>query len=395
MPLIESHPAHLILNPQSQLVCAKQFLVKMGRRRGKGKRKGNKQKGSQDNIIEEPTDEELFDSDPSTTARNKAQQKLASPQYQHYIPRFIIRNFALDDHLKHSKERHHIYYYSLDDQRFRIADVDTSFGVYDMYADIQNAENLNWVELELSILEQKASGIINRILAERHEITLTYSELVNLRKFLWIMSFRFPSRRRQYTENRFCDHGKRVEMEFMNAKGRSSLDDVWLENIRGFLLETVDDALDITYDDIAKKRVRGDIGHMEHIDYKFHVKHTFLCIWDAPESYEFILTDNGFAVYETCAGRALPSQAHHYFYPISPRRIIVCSNIWFKPDSDLFADIAIKTAKELLGIDPQKSWLAQVPHLPPKNRYYQMPEGPFQIIDGNDLFCQSKVLTMH
>lgn len=175
--------------------------------------------------------------------RNEAQQGNSNKQQYHH--RFIIRNFAIDNHLKHSKERHNVYYYSLVEQQLQIADVDTSYGVIDMYADIQNFQHLHWVEFKLSELEQTASGLIRRIIDPRHnEIKLTFPELIDLRRFLWTMSFRYPGRRLQYTEGRFSELGKEVQTEFMNATGRQNLDDVWLENMRGFLSETLDNSAD-------------------------------------------------------------------------------------------------------------------------------------------------------
>ena len=65
-----------------------------------------------------------------------------------------------------------------------------------MYAEVQNTENLHWIELKFNDLEQTASGIIKQIMnLENKEITMTYTELVDLKKFLWTMSFRYPHRR--------------------------------------------------------------------------------------------------------------------------------------------------------------------------------------------------------
>ena len=135
-----------------------------------------------------------------------------------------------------------------------------------MYADIKNVDKLQWVETKLSELEQFMLGIINRILDAPAEVTMTSEELILLRKFLLIMLFR-----RQYTENRFCEVGKTVEEKLMRAKGRITLDDVWLENMRCFLTETVDDALAVIYFDVATTQ-NGDIniGYFENCDYHIH-----------------------------------------------------------------------------------------------------------------------------
>ena len=301
--------------------------------------------------------------------RNEAQQASPpKPQYHHYIPRFIIRNFSIDDHLKRTKERHELYYYSLDDGRLQVADVDTSYGVYNMYADVQNTKNLHWVELKFSDLEQTASAIIKQIMnLENKEITMTYTELVDLKKFLWTMSFRYPHHQRQYMEGRFSEPGKILETDFMKAKGRQSLDDVWIENIKGILNENVDDGVDLSRFDIT--RTDGNIGSVEYIAYKSWTMDTFICIWEAEEPYEFILMDNGFNIWEGDCGLGSGSMAYHYFYPISPQRILVASKVWFKPVLNPIELMQRDMTKRIFGIDHKNSVLAEVQHLPPRVEY--------------------------
>lgn len=337
----------------------------MGRKAKKGKgskskRQGNESVGEEESIvIKTPNGQE----DQATCQ--------AKDQYQHYIPRFILRNFALDDYLKHSRERHEILFYSLTDQELRVADVDTSYGVYNMYSDIQNIKDLNFVELELSNLEQEASNIIKRMLdLSVNAVTISYLELTSLRKFLWIMSFRYPGRRRQYTENRFDQNGKRIQEDFMQSRGRSSLDDVWLESIKGILLEDAENPQSISLEGKT-----GSIGPMENIDYKSHKMSTFLCIWEAEEPFEFVLTDNGFNIFEGDCGRAFAGSAYHYFYPLSPRRIIVAAKTSFKSDHDVMGARHREMGNTILGVDPKNSWFPQELHIPPKVKYYGKPDG--------------------
>jgi len=101
---------------------------------------------------------------------------------------------------------------------------------------------------------------------ENKEITMTYTELVDLKKFLWTMSFRYPHRRRQYTESRFSEPGKILETKFMKAKCRQSLNDVWIENIKGILNEDANDSVDLSRFNITL--TDGNIGSVEYIAYK-------------------------------------------------------------------------------------------------------------------------------
>ena len=107
-----------------------------------------------------------------------------------------------------------------------------------MYSDIQNIDDLNFVEKELSNLENTASEILKQILnLSRKEITLIWNELSRLRLFLWFMAFRNPKRRKQYTDPRFCKKGMSIQRQYMKERDQTSIDDVWLENMKDFLLK--------------------------------------------------------------------------------------------------------------------------------------------------------------
>ena len=331
------------------------------RKRGKNRRKG-------------PTS-----TDDATTATNSGDnngdrgeetaqpERQAKDQYQHYIPRFILRNFALDDHLKHSRERHDIYVYSLAEGKLCIGDIDTSYGITNMYSDIQNIEDLNFVEKELSKLEHKASDILKQILdLGRKEITLTRTELSALRLFLWVMSFRNPKRRKQYTDERFCKSGMSVQRQYMQERGRASLGDVWLDNMKGFLLDA---QLKEPLRQNPFKMQHGLIGWMENSDQKLREVKTFLCIWEAAEPYEFVLTDNGFNIFEGNCGIALPSLAYHYFYPVSPKRIIVACSVTFKQEDSWGLQMR-ETEKKLHHISPEDSIFSPEISVPPVPQYY-------------------------
>lgn len=266
-------------------------------------------------------------------------------QYHHYIPRFVLRNFALDHHLKHTKERQDIFLYSMKDKQLRIANIDRSYGVMNMYSDIKNTTDVNYVEMELAKLEQTAAKAINEILdLSKDEITIVTSELDSLKKFLYIMSFRHPRRRRQYLDERFDKLGKSIEDEFMKTKGLSTLAEVWLENIKGMLAA---DLCGVGLD-------AANMGFMEAFDFININLTTFICIWESAEPYEFIVTDNAFGVFEGDCGENHWGQAYHYFYPISPKRIIVHSKISSKSNEVIGAEYA-EFAKTALGLSPDNS----------------------------------------
>lgn len=246
---------------------------------------------------------------------------MSKSQYQHYIPRFILRNFALDDHLKHSKERHNIYYYDVKEGNVRIVDVDTAYGMTDMYADIQKPDDVNYIEFEISRLEQKASGIIKRLMdVSEMKIVISHAELEILQRFLFIMSFRFPGRRAQFKSESLNEFGLREVMAFMQAKGRSDTVEAWLETIKGALREDPRNLFNSPH-----------LMESQTKDYWTRNKFCFFCIWEAEPPDEFVLTENGFGLWEGECGNFFTEHAYHYFYPLSPRRILVHAKVLFKP----------------------------------------------------------------
>jgi Protein of unknown function (DUF4238) len=310
-------------------------------------------------------------------------------EYQHYIPRFVLREFALETHLHHLRERHLIYKYSIPTGVLQIADVDHSYGMYNMYTDIQNHPDFNRVERELSQLEQGASKVIKQCLhPSKTEITLTYLELRDLRKFLWIMSFRHPQRQQQYVDSRFGERSKVFQNQFMEAKGRTTYGEAWLENIKGILFEDIPDVKRVLYgDDIDWQKGFGpcddcigdpntttmDLGFQEKLDYITQNRLNFLGIWEAEEPYEFILTENGHGIYDGNCGRSVPGRGFHFFHPLSPRRMLVLSKNMFKLSNDPLAEMNRAIEKELFGLSPEHSGLPQEIHVSPVVEYFEGP----------------------
>jgi hypothetical protein len=122
---------------------------------------------------------------------------------------------------------------------------------------------------------------------------------------------------------------------------------------------------------------------LEMSDYNCRNMSTFLCIWEAPESGEFILTENGFNIFEGNCGVAFASSAHHFFSPISPRRVIVACSVAFK--NDVIGIAHRNTRKGMLGVDPGDSWFPPYVNVPPKAKYWGKPEGVGLYQDGSTL----------
>ena len=335
---------------------------------GTGKRRTRRKSRKKSQVTENNSG--AINEAPSPTDAADASKSVKN-QYHHYIPRFVLRNFALDSHLRHSKERHDIYLYSIKSKDLRIADVDKEYGIRNMYSDIENTKDVNYVEIELSKLEQTASKVINEFLdLSRDQFTIVSSELNSLKKFLYIMSFRHPRRRQQYLEGKFDGIGKSLETDFMNEKGRSTLGEVWLENMKGIVDTDISELID-----------QKNIGFMEGMDFLHVMMSNFVCIWEAAPGCEFIVTDNAFGIFEGDCGEGLWGQAYHYFYPVSPTRIIVQSKISYKSNEMAGVEYA-KFARNALNLSTDNSLFPREIHNFPVAQYYGKRPGIGLLQDG-------------
>jgi hypothetical protein len=92
--------------------------------------------------------------------------------------------------------------------------------------------------------------------------------------------------------------------------------EVWLQNIS--------EILDTPHVEVENNQ---KIFSIDREDYKQRMIDCFLLIWQAGENDEFIITSNGFGIFEGVTGNvfgALPFQyAFHSFYVISPKLVLV------------------------------------------------------------------------
>lgn len=108
----------------------------------------------------------------------------------HYIPKFIIRNFAHDDHHEKHKYKKFIKTLDINENKRKICEIRTIYGIKDMYKDIKNLDDMEYIENELSKLECKSKIITQLIIDSKNEITILRKHLLSLKLFLFVMSFR-------------------------------------------------------------------------------------------------------------------------------------------------------------------------------------------------------------
>ena len=155
----------------------------------------------------------------------------------------------------------------------------------------------------------------------------------------------------------------------MKANNLSTFADAWLENIKTIMASDILPSNEDNLFDPSRWK------SLEQTDFWFHNMGTFVCIWEAPEPYEFIIADNTFGIWEGNCGPGMWSQAYHHFYPVSPRHIIVLSKISYKNDSDDIKGIGTAAFDTLLGPSTADSLFPERIHNFPVVQYPGKPTG--------------------
>ena len=167
----------------------------------------------------------------------------------HYIPKFIIRNFAHDDHHKKHKDKKFIKTLDINENKRKICEIRTIYGIKNMYKDIKNFDDMEYIEKELSKLECKSKIIIQLIIDSKNEITILRKHLLSLKIFLFVMSFRSERTLDIFMkENIFSDNENPEYMrKYINESGKN----IWLNDLKQ-ILSTPDFMKIIQYSDIYK-----------------------------------------------------------------------------------------------------------------------------------------------
>ncbi|CAG8496784.1 5656_t:CDS:2 [Scutellospora calospora] len=243
-------------------------------------------------------------------------------QYHHYIPRFLLRNFSIDN----NERIFLLQIYDRKTDQLDVSLVSRTFGYVDMYRNIKYEDEMR-VEKELSELERRASNVVKEIIKESQaasQVTLFRKDLYDLRKFLHVMNYRNTSRWSQFTEKRFDAQTLKMVEDFMQEHKLQSAKEVWLQNI----YETIKTPYDVV-------EANPRIFSLDRDEFMFR-KNYYVVIWQAGENDEFIVTNNGFGIFEGVNGMIFQSQfqfAFHFFYVISPKLMLVLCNNFFRNET--------------------------------------------------------------
>ncbi|KAG0324829.1 hypothetical protein BGZ99_001393 [Dissophora globulifera] len=216
--------------------------------------------------------------------------------------------------------------YRVKNKRLTLEDIGNVYGDQNMYRDI-TSDNCMMFEDLLSRLESSAANIVQVIRSGSQEISMTRTKLMDFKRFLAIMMFREHERRRQYAEDIFDPMTRMSIQRHMRFNNFTNIQDVWFENLKWILKTPTKEITDISvgFDksenfSAAGLAYQGPIHWLELMDFS-NLMRDYVCVWEAPEGTEFILTDNCFGCYEGFIGIVF-----HTFFIVSPKYAVVLVN---------------------------------------------------------------------
>lgn len=275
----------------------------------------------------------------------------STDQYHHYIPRFILRRYQVGPaRPKAERQRlfrrtgidpEYVYYWDVAKNTLELRSIGQVYGVRNLYQDCKNTDNVNAAERKLSVLEHKAAMVISDLHAAlpTGRFSVKRRPLEDLRKFLYVMHYRSSRLVDVYFDE---NHPDNVPMRpwIIHCKkthGFKSPAEMWLHMLNYYLdnshSQLMTHAAGIT-DKYGMGGVMGfmlpdnqvppEIEHFPAISYQTNCGGHYTCIWQAADEEEFVLTHNGFGLWE---GRVDGQPYVHRIFIISPRVIIVLRSV--------------------------------------------------------------------
>jgi len=282
--------------------------------------------------------------------------------------------------------------------------VSRTFGLVDMYRDLEDATNQHYLEEQLSRLESRTGQIIQKIRkafeAGEREVWITRPDRNMLRKFLFIMRYRGTGQRKRfYHQNAegYSENDRDRLLTYMREKGYQKPIDVWFDNIKAMLELKMDP--EGKWMEELRKQVYPDDAEM----YIAHTQMMYLALCTpSAKDNEFLLTGNAYNIHEgpnsvlihpdTGESTVECYTEFHVFSVISPRLIIVLRSFLLpNPEEDSSEEIkrSRETMLQLNNIqhaDPLhvKSVLEDLPVTKARNSYTRLVDGRIVLLDGEN-----------
>ena len=247
------------------------------------------------------------------------------PENQHYVPRLLLRNFAIDPNVDIKKQQIWVFDKSNDNVFSpNIGGIAAETSFYD----VEGEKGIISAETALSKLEDKAAPVIQRIIAGKSVNCLSDEDRTWLSIFCTVQFVRVPdSRARQL-----------------------SLHNALVEKARQLQGDEAADAIDIFKDDAAAKAmaVATMFSSIKEFEPMFAAKCAFL--FEAPDAAPFLIGDNPIALHNDRTfgpygnlGLAVPGI--QIFLPISPKFTLAMWDFSFLDDQCDLLNRALRSGR--------------------------------------------------
>jgi hypothetical protein len=209
------------------------------------------------------------------------------------------------------------------------------YGKINLYRDMTDLSDVDHLEAKFAQLENVASAVIRFIHTSipAHKFTTTRKELALLRKFIFLMHYRNDAVSHTYFQEDHPENAPFVNWirNVKKTRGLKTDHDVWLHGLK-YYLETPHHTMvaaaewgreelgDQRFQEMLRSRVALDIENWYAIEYEALANYFFLGLWEAADDSEFILSGNGFGLWE---GLIDGNPGAHRLYIVSPRIAIV------------------------------------------------------------------------
>jgi hypothetical protein len=326
---------------------------------------------------------------------------LPRDQYQHYIPRFILRYFQdaqiqpryilqyvsswVDNKrptqlfYRNKKERQKnfrkarrtgvdtdtILMYDVATQTLEPRPIAKVYGDVNMYRDDRKVDNVDHLEQGLARLENDAARTIQNIhvAIESHQrnIRMKRKELEAIRKFTYLMHYRQTCFVSSYFDE--DDPENMPIRDYMkNFRRKHNLykkNDFWLFGLKYMLdvphhkIVGTGEAIQDQYGGpegmllMLMTRVDPDIEDYHAVDYTAMANALFLGIWEAAESEEFVLGANSFGLWEGVVGSC---PGLHRLFVVSPKVALVLRQNVMGPEFVHHTNAHITVTSKLIDV---------------------------------------------
>ncbi len=240
-------------------------------------------------------------------------QFATAKQYQHWVPQFIVRNFAKDSNKKLKISNQLVNFYDKQQQTVFLVPTKDIFGAYDLYEDPHSIFETEAMEKMFSKLENAASPIIKEAV-DKGVLPKDPKSLFTLQKFLYTLTLRKESWRNFFNQGVFNAHTENSVIKYMKKYGLQSTHQIWIRELNSLM--SLENKAQIPS---LKDNLFGDF-HKDLVEFMdMNVQ-----IWKVNPKIdgELFLSDNNMGKWVGSPGN-YEKAVIRYFFPLHPKIAIV------------------------------------------------------------------------